>query len=107
MLVKQWDHDVSKYWSETTWCSTYPSPPTLTPGSVSGNWCFWWDNTMREKPFNPITSSCSDTGQIVSYSVTLPATLDQLYVKVSLNPYTNMIRLTGLTSGSGLAVSGL
>ena len=62
MLVSQWDHIVSMYYSESAWCSTFPTAPTLTGGSVSGNWCFWWDDVMREKPFSPISSSCTDSG---------------------------------------------
>ena len=58
---------------------------------------------MREFSFTPITSTCTDTGKIIDYAVTSIATLDPKYVKVSLDPYSNLIRLTGLSSGTGSA----
>ena len=105
MTIKSYSHVADQYYDET-WCSTFPTPPTLSGGSVSSDLCFWWDNNLQEFSFSPITNTCTDSGKIVDYAVTLPAALDPQHVKVSLDSYSNIIRLTALSSGSGSA-SGL
>ena len=98
MTIKSYSHVADQYYDET-WCSTFPTPPTLSGGSVSSNLCFWWDDKLREFSFSPITTTCTDTVEIIDYAVTLPAALDPQHVKVSLDSYSNIIRLTGLSSG--------
>lgn len=44
--------------------------------------------------------SCSDAGSIISYEVSVPATLEADYFKVNADPYNNQIRLTALTGGT-------
>ena len=60
-LLQSWSMVANKFYDET-FCSTMPTAPTLTTGSVSSDLCFWWDGKMREFPFNPITSACTDAG---------------------------------------------
>ena len=63
---------VSDKYLDESYCTTWPTPPTLTAGSVNQDLCFWWDGVTYEYPFNPVTLSnpaCTDTGVIVEYSV--------------------------------------
>ena len=97
LVMRSFDHAANKYFDESPWCTTFPTAPTLTNGSAS-DFCFWYDDKLREVPFNPITSTCKDTGIITDYAVTLPAAFDPQYVKVSVNPYSKKISVTGLSS---------
>ena len=102
VTINSYSHVAAQYYDET-WCSTFPTPPTLSGGSVSSNLCFWWDDSLQEFSFSPITTTCTDTGSIIDYAITLPASLDPQHVKVSLDSYSKIIRLTALSSGSGSA----
>ena len=57
---------------------------------------------MRSVDFNPITlttGDCTDTGVLIDYQTSTPAALHLGHLKLSMDPYNNKLRFTGLTSG--------
>lgn len=62
-------------WDRDSFCSTFPTAPALTTGSVDSNLCFTYDSVEYTMAFNPITyPSCSDTGVIITYEVDISST---------------------------------
>lgn len=102
MAVESWDLIMNELAIDYSWCSTLPAAPTLTAGSVDMHVCFDWDGSTNEVPFNPITvAACTDPGIILSYQADLTATsFDPLELKLTIDPISNVIRYTGLSTGS-------
>lgn len=96
------DQDVTTYNTED-WCTSWSSSPTLSGGSTDSNICFSFDDQTAEYPFNPVTTSspsCTDSGNIVEYQVSLSNSLDPETFKLTIDPVSNVIRVTGVTGGS-------
>ena len=101
MPIKSYDF-IGNLWVQDTFCSTFPSAPALTTGSVSQDLCFRYDDDENTFPMTPITHpSCADTGIILTYAIDISSTsLEPEYFKISADPYNNVIRWTGLTGGT-------
>lgn len=101
MPIKSYDF-IGNLWVRDTFCSTFPSAPALTTGSVSQDLCFRYDDDENTFPMTPITHpSCADTGIILTYAIDISSTsLEPEYFKISADPYNNVIRWTGLTGGT-------
>ena len=104
--LEDWSLIASEF-HDDTWCSSYPSPPSLTAGSVTPTVCFDWDDTTSTRALTtPMTvSGCTDTGIILNYQVDLSASaLTSDTFKLTIDGKNNLVRFTGLAGGTATGV---
>ena len=101
ILIKYYDFYGDR-WIQDDFCQNFPTPPSLVNGSIDQNICFEYDGVENTLPFTPITHpSCADTEIIITYEIDISSTtLQPEYLKLTIDPYNNVVRWNGLVGGS-------
>ena len=91
-------------WEVNSWCQQNPGVSATQAGSVAGAVCLDWDGVYESVPFTPNTitdpATCTDAGPLWTYSIdTAPIAAVDDYLKVSIDPATNLVWVKGMTGG--------